>query len=162
YVHANGQFPATAQLVVDPGDDQHLAVLTTFGILESRNGGAGFRWLCEDAVGYTSGSDPTSIAIFGNGSIIAGVFDGLAMGTTDSCGFAFAPSIGTAMVTDVSVPRELPSMGVILRMNADGSTTAWSSSDTGMTWLKLGKLPLLFITQTIDLAPSNPLRVYAG
>src|SRR5262245_66324806 len=36
---ANGRFPAAGQVVVDPGDKQHIVLRTTYGILQTTDGG---------------------------------------------------------------------------------------------------------------------------
>src|SRR5687768_951087 len=49
---ANGRYPLADQIVVDPGNPEHVVARATFGLLDSSDGGKTFRWICERAVGY--------------------------------------------------------------------------------------------------------------
>ena len=43
---ANGRFPGASQLVVDPSNDQRIVVRATFGVLQTTDRGATWRWVC--------------------------------------------------------------------------------------------------------------------
>ena len=45
----NGRFPASNQIVFSPVRRELVVARTTFGILPSSDGGASWRYLCEDA-----------------------------------------------------------------------------------------------------------------
>jgi len=67
---ANGRYPTAGQLVPDPVNPRHMVARTTFGMLDTFDGGATWTWICEAAVGYFSTEDP-SIGVCSNGSTVA-------------------------------------------------------------------------------------------
>lgn len=159
----NGKFPAAGQIVVDPGDAQRILVRTTFGILTSADGGQRFDWICEKGAGYGGGYDP-GIAIAAGGTILAGVPDGLSVGRAGGCAWAHAEGgVGQAFVTDVSVQKGHPETAVALRQGSGSGDSVWISKDSGATWAKAGvDLPSDFRGVTLDLAPSDPARLYVS
>src|SRR5262249_10170662 len=56
--HANGRFPSAEQLVVDPGDPNHIAVQVTYGFIHTVDAGRTWTWTCEDAAQYGGELDP--------------------------------------------------------------------------------------------------------
>jgi uncharacterized membrane protein YgcG len=163
---ANGRFPLADQLVVDPKDPSHLVLRTTFGILESSNAGARWSWICEAAVGYGGTQDP-AIGVMADGSILAGVFEGLALSHDRGCSWAFAPEPLAAEYTiDVSVHRDDPSRAVAITSTGTGSgfhVILAETKDNGVTWSQAGNALLSdLIALTVDVTPSMPERVYAS
>src|SRR5690242_9544521 len=55
---ANGRYPLADQIVIDPGNPSHIVARSTFGLLDSDDGGKNFRWICETAIGYFGVEDP--------------------------------------------------------------------------------------------------------
>ena len=164
---ANGRFPAAGQIVVDPGDPSHLLVRATYGFLTTRDGGANWDWICEQSVGYSGTLDPP-VAITADGSVLAGVFDGLSVTHGDSCGWAFVGGeLEKKYFVDVSTERETPAASVAFSSNGLGNneflTRLWESPDNAVTWTQAGvDLPADFLGLTVDVAPSDPARVYAS
>jgi hypothetical protein len=155
---ANGSFPAAGQLVVDPADPMHILVRTTFGMVVTRDGGATWGWVCESAALYMNEEPGTAIA--NDGAIIAGVKDGISL-SPDACDWSLAPGID-GDVKDVSVQRDDPAIAVAVTSNLMTDTTRlWESLDHGGTWSQAGvDLPTGFFATTLDVAPSDPMRVY--
>jgi photosystem II stability/assembly factor-like uncharacterized protein len=164
---ANGRFPAAGQIVVDPADPSHLLVRATYGLLTTRDGGASWDWICEQAVGYGDTLDPP-VAITADGSVIAGVFDGLSVTHGDSCGWKLVGGeLESKFFIDVSTERETPAASVAFSSNGLGNnafqTRLWESPDNAVTWTQAGAdLPADFLGLTVDVAPSDPTRVYAS
>ncbi len=163
---ANGRFPFASQLVVDPGDAKHLALRTTYGLLQSTDGGAKWTWVCEASVGYGGIVDPP-LAITKDGTLLAGLPDGLSVSHDRGCSFAFAAGeLKGQLVVDVSAEKGDPSHAVALGSTLVGDNVhvvLGTSSDNGKTWTTLGTpIPDLFIAQTLDVAPSDPQRVYVS
>lgn len=163
---ANGRFPFASQLVVDPGDPKHLALRTTYGLLQSMDGGAKWVWVCEKSVGYGGIVDP-ALAITKDGTVLAGLPDGLAVTHDRGCDFAFAEGdLKGQLVVDVSAEKGDPSHAVALGSTIVGSdvhVVLGASSDDGKTWTTLGTpIPDVFIAQTLDVAPSDANRVYVS
>ena len=100
---ANGRFPVASQLVVDPGDARHLFARTTYGMIQTTDGGATWQWVCEKAVGYAGTIDP-AVGIMGDGTTLAAVFDGLAISHDRACSWAFASGVlAKQFVIDVAI-----------------------------------------------------------
>lgn len=160
---ANGKFPAAGQLVVDPGDPSHLVVRTTFGLLTSRDAGETWGWICESAAGYGGNLDP-GIAVTGDGTVLVGLLDGLGYAQGDTCAWHEASPIAGLAVADVSTEQADPAVSVALAVApATLATTVYRANNNGVTWGKLGEgLPLDFRGFTLDVAPSNPSRVYTS
>ena len=162
---ANGRFTSAEQLVVDPGDPNHLAVQVTYGFIHTRDAGATWTWTCEDAAGYGGVLDPP-IALLDQGVLIAGVFDGLVVASSDGCTLGFVPGeLAGRFFVDVSASKVDPRRAIAVSSNGLGGnqfdTRLWASSDTAATWSQQGTtLPSDFLALTADAAPSNEQRVY--
>jgi MYXO-CTERM domain-containing protein len=159
---ANGKFPSAGQIVVDPGDPGHILVRTTFGILVTRDAGGRFDWICEAGAGYGGGDDP-GIAVTGDGSILAGVFQGLDVAHGDACTWQLAGgAVAGLVVSDVSVQRTHPSTAVALASGPLGSAV-FRSDDNAVTWTQAGTyVPGALVGLTLDLAPSDASRIYVS
>ena len=159
---ANGVFPNAGQIAVDPTDPQHVVIRTTYGILTTREGGAPWDWICESAVGYGSGYHP-AIALTANGTLVAGLADGLGLASADTCGWSkVSGALDGLFVVDVSVEKsDLSRVVLITSGSAASAGQLWTSDDNAATWVKTGaNLPAGFEPLTIDVAPSDPMRVY--
>lgn len=164
---ANGRYPAAGQIAIDPGDPSHIVIRTTYGLVTSSDGGAHWSWICENAIGSNSFEDPM-MAITKDGSVLAGLFEGLNVTHDRGCQWDFAGQ-GLAMrfVVDLSTERADPARSVLVISNGMGKdvflTQFWESSDNAKTWTQAGvDLPNTFLAQTVDTAPSDPQRVYVS
>jgi photosystem II stability/assembly factor-like uncharacterized protein len=164
---ANGRYPAAGQIVVAPTDADHLVVRATYGILSSRDAGKSWGWICESAVGYGGIEDPM-MGITADGTLLAGIFNGLSVSRDSGCSWAFAGGdLTKRYVTDLSVEKADPSRSVLIVSNGIGPseflTQLWESPDNGVTWTQAGvDLPSAFLGLTVDVAPSDPQRVYVS
>src|SRR6185436_18884948 len=59
---ANGRYPLATQIIAAPSDAAYMALRSTFGVLQTFDGGATWSWVCEQAAGYGDIQDP-SIAL---------------------------------------------------------------------------------------------------
>ncbi len=162
----NGRFPAAGYIAVDPSDAGHIMVRATYGLLTTRDGGANWDWICEQAVSWTGQYDP-SIAITADGSVIAGIYDRLGVTHGDSCSWSHAPALQGKNVTDVSAERSSPSSALALTSNGLGAgmflTQVWASPDNAASWAQAGvDLPADLAALTVDSAPSNGMRIYVS
>ncbi|WP_437876978.1 WD40/YVTN/BNR-like repeat-containing protein [Sorangium sp. So ce513] len=159
---ANGVFPSADQIVFDPADPARAVARMTYGVLTTRDGGASWRWICEGAVGYddTVGRAPP-IAAAAGGRVLAALDDGLAVGTEGGCAWAGAAELAGQEVVDVSVRQGDPSH--VVAIAAGDRPTLWASRDGGASWASVGTpLPAGFLARTVDVAPSDPRRVYVS
>jgi hypothetical protein len=164
---ANGRFPAAGQIAVDPSDPNHLVVRTTYGLTVSTDHGAHWSWVCEAAVGYGGTEDPM-MAITADGSLIAGIFEGLSASHDKGCQWDFAQGgLKDRYVIDLATEKVTPKNAVLLISNSVGGsmflTELWETKDNAATWTVAGvDMPVDFLGLTLDAAPSDPQRVYVS
>ncbi len=162
---ANGRFPAAFQLVEDQSDPEHLLVQVTYGFMSSRDGGGSWGWTCEKSVGYLGDIDPP-IAIAEGGIAFAALFDGLARSSPDGCDWQWVGGGADGRyAVDVSTRAGDPRDVVLLTSDGLGSdafdTRVFRSNDAGSSFVQAsGALPQNFVALTIDIAPTDPSRVY--
>lgn len=165
---ANGRFPFANHLTVAERDPRHLVLRTTYGLLQSLDGGSTWRWICETAVGYGGTLDP-AVALAGDGRILAGLFGkGIAASADRGCSFTSdaAPFTGQYVI-DLAVEPGAPDR--VVAISATGSAAGTftvrvaQSLDGGATFTKVGPdLPPTFNAETIEVVKGRPSRVYAG
>jgi hypothetical protein len=157
FAAANGRFPSAQQVVVGPGASATaLAVATTFGIFVSRDGGASFAWVCEEALS-AGGRWDLALALGADGSLSLGLPDGARRGA-DDCDFA--RSFAGAPVIDLAAsPDGERVYGAAHR--DDGAALLLRSTDRGGAYATL-PLALDGVTlTTLDVAPSRAGRLWA-
>jgi photosystem II stability/assembly factor-like uncharacterized protein len=171
---ANGRFPGADQLVVDPSTPDHMLVRTTFGFLETRDGGRSWFWICEESVGRIGTADPP-IAITGDGTLFVSVpFEGVALSHDGGCSWSRAPApLLEQLVVDMTLEPGDPNALLVLTSTNDPTvdsdagfefvTRIVETKDNGRTWNVVGAaLPRDLIAATIEVAPSDPQRLYVG
>jgi hypothetical protein len=167
---ANGRYPAAGQIAIHPTNPDVLLVRATYGLLFTTNGGQSWSWICEPAVGYGGVEDPM-MAFTADGTLLAGVFEGLSIGQPDGCNWSFAPGgLANKYVIDLAADKVHPENSVLIISNHVGQSDAgapivltqlWQTSDSGKTWAQSGvNLPPGFLGLTVDTAASNPNRIY--
>lgn len=158
---ANGRFPAANQLVIDPADPNHLVVGVTFGLLESRDGGASFSWACERVLNVADGEDPI-IVVSDAGTTVLGTFAGVVV-SQDGCTYERVPELADEIVPDLVTSPTVP--GRIWGYRTEGlpegrfDSELIRSDDGGLTWERVAALPDTLLPLTIDVAGS-PERLY--
>jgi MYXO-CTERM domain-containing protein len=160
---ANGRYPLATQLVSAPNDASYLALRSTFGVLQTFDGGATWVWVCEQAAGYADIQDP-SIALTGDGTLLVG-FEKLTATRDHGCTWATPAGFTGSSVTDLAVDPARPGRVVALNATSDGAgnftNRIFESTDHGRTWAPLG-MPITdgLVAETIDVAP--PSRIYVS
>jgi photosystem II stability/assembly factor-like uncharacterized protein len=162
---ANGRYPAAGLIALDPSDPQHIVVRVTYGMISTSDGGETWKWLCEQAVGFSDNEDPM-VAITQNGTLLAGVFKGLSVSTDRGCDWSLVGGdLTDRYVVDLSTEKGAPQNAVAIASNGVGGgkflTQVFETSDDGATWAQAGvNLPEDFLGLSIDAAPSEPQRLY--
>jgi hypothetical protein len=156
--YANGRFPAVDQLVAEPGNPEHLVLRTTFGLLVSKDGGARWDFLCEDALGYKD-TDP-ALAVLAGGRILLGLVDGVSVSDAAGCTFRRAGGIEQRVI-DVTAALAAPGTAYAATI-AGTSTRFWGSTDEGDTFAPLGDEVAEFTATTLDAAPTDADVIYAA
>ncbi|MCG8555144.1 MAG: hypothetical protein MJD61_07630, partial [Proteobacteria bacterium] len=167
-VLANGRYPSAQQLIEDPRSPEHLIVRATYGLLVTRDTGKRWSLICEQAVGYGGNEDP-ALGLLGDGTLLAGLFGGLALGSADGCTWSKAQgALGELEIVDVSVdPLERARALALGREAQHGLSThrLWRTSDSGASWQRLGGpfgAELDLVATAFDVAASDPKRVYVS
>ena len=155
---ASGRYPTAMQLAPRPGHPEHIALRATFGVLFSRDGGQTWDWVCENGMGYGPRSDYL-LALTEKGTAMMAALEGLAISHDDGCNWAFAGGpLHRREVLDVTVYSGEPSFA--LAITPTGAISV--SHDEGVTWEAYGAVDPATRPITIDVAPSDPLRVYVS
>jgi hypothetical protein len=151
---ANGRFPLASQLIEDSSDPNHLVLRATYGVLTSRSAGREWAWICEERVGYSGTFDP-AIAIL-SGAIIAGLPDGASRTEDDGCNWSRLAPVAGAHVIDLA--RRSDTSAVALT-----SQFILATDDAGRSWQQVGsRLPEALSAETVEVAQSDPARLYVG
>jgi hypothetical protein len=156
---ANGRFPAADQILVEPGEPSHLALRATFGVLQSRDAGRSWSWICEAAVGYMG--DP-ALALLGGGNLLAGFFGSVAVSAEQGCGWhKLTLDTQYQYAFDSTLDPADPSRAWVLTVSVDGtrqvSLLAVDASGAIQQTLPVGQG---FVPSTVEVAPSDPARIY--
>jgi photosystem II stability/assembly factor-like uncharacterized protein len=154
--YANGRFPQAQAIVSVPGSETTLFLRATFGVLVSRDAGKSWQWVCERALGYDGTWDPP-IAATRDGRLWVGLENGL-VSTKDGCEVRPAPELAGETIKDLTVSSASSGDTVWAITGAPGKKS-WIWKSTGETFERLaGRDETNFMT--IEVAPSNPARVY--
>ena len=152
---ANGKFPAADQLVVAPNNPDQIVARTTFGFLVTNNAGADWDLICESAAGYQD-IEP-GVAITGDGTLFTGLFEGVSVAHGDLCSWSLTLS---GIATDVSISKSDPATAIAITRDTERSYY-FESPDHGDVFVEVGTpLPDGFFAATVDVAPTDPSRIY--
>jgi len=167
---ANGRFPATNQLVVDPSDANVLVLRATFGLLVSRDAGQSWGWICESALGSPDSEEDPAVGVTANGTILAATYEGMATSSDTGCAWAFASDLSGWVSADVAVHPDNPDHAVSLawQQHTDDAglstfeTHVFQTLDDGLHWSPASpSIDPTALLQTVDVAASDPNRIYA-
>jgi MYXO-CTERM domain-containing protein len=173
---AHGSFPASNRIVFSPTDPNLIVARTTYGILPSRDDGATWSYLCEDAMGLppTSYHDPT-LALTANNALVAALPEpqsGLSVSTDMGCSWSCA---GGAMagqsfadgVVRPDAPHDVLALSATQQTTDGGvafTSQVFRSVDDGATWSTMGQpIDRAFGVQSIDVSRADAhggFRVY--
>jgi photosystem II stability/assembly factor-like uncharacterized protein len=158
-VLANGRFPAADQIIIDPHDSTHWLLRATFGLLESSDAGLSWSWICEGAVGYMG--DP-ALSVLQDGGLLAGYFGAVSVSSDRGCGWnALTLDTQHQYAIDATLDPGDPTRAWVLTVSVDGSRNvsliAVGSAGTMLESLSVGQG---FVPTTVEVAPSNPERIY--
>lgn len=159
---ANGAFPSSGQILLDPNAPNRVWISTSYGFARRDDaGGDAFYLTCEAGIGYSGGFHPHA-AITPTGALFMGVSDGLVVARDPFCAFARAPELEGSFVIDVSVDPEGRAIALVQPPNGGQPYVARSEDDLA-TWTKLGvDLPTKTAALTLDASPTDPSTVYVS
>jgi photosystem II stability/assembly factor-like uncharacterized protein len=155
---ANGRYPNADQLLVAPGDETHLVLRATFGILTSPDGGGHWSWICEQAVGYMG--DP-GLLVLGGGDLLAAFFGFVSFSSGGGCSWQGVPLSDEMRVPiDVTSNPADPSKGWILTTDSAGRQRITLLAADSTHTLTPSFVAEGFIPSTLEVARSRPQRIY--
>jgi photosystem II stability/assembly factor-like uncharacterized protein len=171
--HANGRLPGANELAIDRARPEHMVARATFGIVESFDRGAHWRWTCEEAIDISGVIADPPLAIVGDGSLVLLPPTGSALVSRDAgCSWetASGPLVGSRGVDLTRDPSD-PSRLVVLTstltaIDSKGfaivRNTLVETRDDARTWTLLSTLPSDFEAETVEVAPSDARRIYVS
>lgn len=160
---ANGRFPAANQLVIDPGDAEHLLLRATYGLLSSHDGGVSFGWSCEDVLGAVGEADP-AVAVLRGGQLVVAADDRLMLSDAESCSWTDVSPDGAAdFPVDVSLDPADDAVALGVARSGDGSGNVHLleiDGNSGLARVVGSSLGDDLFPLTLDGAPSAIQRIY--
>ena len=155
---ANGRFPKSVSVHLQPGNGQSILLATTFGLLVSRDAGGSWAWICEEAVGYGGSYDP-DYAVAADGAIFATTFTGLRVSRDGGCTWNAA---GGLSEQEYFVEVELAADGSVWAATASAGMPnhVYVSTDNGRSFSPRDTgLPDIW-WRSLRVAPSDVQRAY--
>jgi MYXO-CTERM domain-containing protein len=163
---ANGRSPQTIGVYPKPGEPQTLYLATTFGLLETKDEGCTFRWMCEQNIGYGGTWDP-HYAIGSDGTIFATTYEGLRISRDGGCSFETAtaslPMADPNRIADIWIDAlDIGPTGEVWVGTAETghSNDVFVSADNGATFAPRGMMSPEIWWKSVKVAPTNPAIVY--
>jgi len=163
---ANSRYPLAGQVVISPGNPSTIVARSTFGMLSSSDAGKSWTWVCEGAIGYFGAEDPP-IAVTGDGTTLVASTIGISVSHDGGCSWRNNPGLtDTRFGIDVTVQPAHPDQAfALVSGKLDGGYRVWlaRTDDNGATFTEIEPpLPSDFVATTVEVAPTNPLRVYVS
>lgn len=159
---ANGRFPNAQEFHQGPGDNRDLIVVRfTFGLVVSVDRGQRWEYWCEDALQYGDGYDPP-LSYAADGTLLVALQDGLVT-TRNGCTFRRQPNLESLAVRDLAAsPDGRVTWAVALTPSATPESRVARSTDNGLSFEFVGDRFANTVLDTIEVAPSDPRRLYAS
>jgi hypothetical protein len=113
-----------------------------------------------------SGELDPMLALTASGAIVAATYTGIQR-STDGCAYQTLPELAAEIIPDLAIDPSNPSRLLAFRTLSIGSGMfeSWlvRSEDEGQTWTRLDPpLPSTVLPLSVDLAASDPMRVYVS
>lgn len=167
---ANGRFPEANQLVFSPNDPNHVVLRVTFGLLVSRDRGATWNWICEQAIGFNGVEDPM-YAVTPSKRMLGTTFQGLARTGDQGCSWSYvdgplAENVFIDLTTRPTDPTNILTFASSYDHQDDAGVTFFRSrlfetKDEGQTFTELDAgLDSTLLGYTVDYAATDEDRVY--
>ncbi|MGN6109298.1 MAG: WD40/YVTN/BNR-like repeat-containing protein [Kofleriaceae bacterium] len=158
---ANGRAPATSTIHFRRGMESQIAAGMTFGLVISKDGGATWQWMCEDAIGYGGMYDPDYV-FTSTGALFATTFVGLKV-NRNGCTFDEAFGGEKFVSTVAQGPDGAIYYGTVQPMAGSdpGDSKIYRSDDDGATFpisSEAGRVDDWWVS--LEVAPSDPQRLY--
>lgn len=170
--HANGRLPAATGLAIHPTHSGELLLGLTYGLALTRDGGASWTWVCEQQIEGNGGDVDPAIVMTGDGTLVVLSLTngGVLVSRDNGCTFERATgplerNRGADLTLDPSQPSHVLAVTTILDTTTDAENPSYQSRvvhslDNGTSWAVLSALPADLLPETLEVAPSDPKRIY--
>jgi hypothetical protein len=171
--HANGRIPGATGLAIHPTDARQLLLGLSYGLALSRDAGASWTWMCEGHIEGNGGDVDPSIAMTSDGTllVLSLTNGGVLVSRDDGCSFerAMGPLAGNRGV-DLTLDPSQPGRVLALTSTIVGEVERKplyrnllaQSLDHGRSWSVLAELPEDLSAETVEVAASDPRRMYVS
>lgn len=158
----NGRFPRAQEFHQAPRPNGDLMVVrATFGLMVSVDRGHRWEYWCEDALQYGDGYDPP-LSYAADGTLLVALEDGLVT-TRNGCTFRRQPDLESFTIKDLaSSPDGRVTWALAVTRSARPDSRVARSTDNGLTFDFVGAAFPGVVLQTIEVAGSDPSRLYAS
>ncbi len=161
--HEDGRFPQSSRVIEDPSDPTRLWVASTFGLLTTSDRGAGWQYLCAHhfAKEHAEG-DP--LLEYAGGSVFSGL--SAMLNRSANCGCDWETVAAAAEDENVQ-DLALDASGALLLLSYRVVSGAYvfrlsASPDFGASWELRGEIAAPSYVTSLEVAPSDPMRVYVA
>jgi len=169
---ANGRMPGATELTIGKGEPSHLLARATYGLVQSFDGGESWQWICEQAINVSGEADPP-LAMTADGSLVLLPTTGATLISRDrGCSWQQAPApLHMHRPIDLTVdPTDaahvLVLTGTIDTIDDRGvvsyTNVLFETRDNAASWSEVGTLRPDFEVETLEIAASDPKRVYVS
>ena len=161
----NSRYPLAGQVVISPGNASTIVARSTFGMLSSSDAGKSWTWVCESAIGYFGVEDPP-IAVTGAGTTLVASTIGISVSHDGGCSWRTNPGLTEArFAVDVTVQPAHPDQA--LHCLGKGRRLLHGLAREKRRQRRdvhrdRATLARDFVATTVEVAPTNPLRVYVS
>ena len=162
---ANGRFPRAERLIESASSADELTIAATYGLVVTHDRGKTWQQICEPAFALKSGysGDPL-FDLAPGGTMVVSVQSSFNVSPDHGCQWNRTLGGAEEEVIDFTISR---STKTLIAAVATGTGTGLVnglrvSTDDGLTWAALGAPIPMPTVLTLDVAPSDPSRIYAS
>jgi MYXO-CTERM domain-containing protein len=159
---ANARFPLSQRFFQDQANPDRLFLSATFGLLISRDRGQNWYHVCESALTPELIESDILFEVMPDGGMLTALVQPLQLST--DCGCTWQPVLGedtTEWVVDIAKAGS-NSVVALVRSTSPSVYRVERSTDSGRTWSSLSELSTGLQAYTLDVAASDPMRVYVS
>ena len=167
---ANGRFPSAGQVAFHPTDPNHWVVRATFGLLQTRDAGKSWGWVCERVLDTTGNEDPF-VLVTASSALLLATAAGLRRSVDGACSWNQPAGAATAELhVDLAAhPANAHAAVALYRTGTqtDAPYAVAATLDDGASWQPFGvPMPAGFLALALEAAapagPGLPLRLVAS
>jgi MYXO-CTERM domain-containing protein len=160
----NGRFPEAQRLLEHPSDSNRLYLAGTYGLLITENRGQSWHYVCEQSFALETLEGDPFLELLHTGDILSGMSDQLTR--SEDCGCTWQSVLAQATqltVIDITTDSADKALALVKdATNFPSQVKLYESTNAGQSWTKTSDLPDISSAYTIDVAPSDPQRLYVS